>query len=93
MKNIILLILSIYTVNFSQAQKFDYLPTSTTNEVIQHTYYTLSYSEQHEQAEWVAYELNKSRLNGNHERTNNFRRDHKVKTGSSFLSDYEKKKL
>ena len=38
------------------------LPASTTGEVIRHTYYALSYSEDHEQAEWVAYELPRDRL-------------------------------
>lgn len=42
-----------------QSQPFDFLPSSTTNQIIQHDYYTLSYSEKHEQAEWVAYELKK----------------------------------
>ncbi|NNC50879.1 MAG: DNA/RNA non-specific endonuclease, partial [Flaviramulus sp.] len=34
-----------------------YLPTSTTGQIIHHEGYSLSYSEPHEQAEWVAYEL------------------------------------
>ncbi len=33
------------------------LPTSTSNVIIVHDFYTLSYKEQFEQAEWVAYEL------------------------------------
>jgi endonuclease G, mitochondrial len=40
-----------------QIQPFNFLPTSTTNQIILHDFYTLSYNEQHEQAEWVAYEL------------------------------------
>ena len=35
----------------------DYLPTSTTGNIIKHTHYSLSYSEKHKQAEWVAYEI------------------------------------
>ena len=31
----------------------DILPTSSTGEIVRHTYYTLSYVEDHEQAEWV----------------------------------------
>ena len=34
-----------------------FLPTSTTNQIVHHQNYSLSYSEEHEQAEWVAYEL------------------------------------
>src|SRR6188508_3324413 len=48
-----------------QNQSFNFLPTSTTNQIIQHDYYTLSYSEKHEQAEWVAYELKKSYVRSN----------------------------
>ena len=40
----------------------DFLPTSTTGVIVQHAYFTLSYSESHEQAEWVAYELSKKQL-------------------------------
>ena len=36
---------------------FNFLPTSTTNEIVVHENYTLSYNEKYEQAEWVAYEL------------------------------------
>lgn len=43
----------------SPNKSFDFLPSSTTNQIIQHNYYTLSYNEKHEQAEWVAYELKK----------------------------------
>ncbi len=72
---------------FINAQEL--LPSSTTCEVIKHTYYTLSYSEPHEQAEWVYYELTPSLINGNTSRTNNFRPDPKVSTGSAQLIDYK----
>lgn len=39
---------------------FDFLPSSTTNSVYKHKGYALSYVEKHEQAEWVAYYLEKS---------------------------------
>jgi|WetSurSiteA1Bulk_404760.scaffolds.fasta_scaffold42946_1 endonuclease G, mitochondrial len=35
----------------------DYYPKGQTNQIIKHKYYTLSYSEPDEQAEWVAYLL------------------------------------
>ena len=38
---------------------FNYLPTSTTGVIVNHDGYHLSYSEKHEQAEWVAYSLDK----------------------------------
>lgn len=65
------------------------LPTSTTGEVVRHTYYTLSYSEEHEQAEWVVYELNRERLNQNWvDRASSFRPDPDVRTESATPRDY-----
>lgn len=71
------------------SQSIDYLPTSTTGQVVEHSYYTLSYSEKHEQAEWVAYFLNRQRVRGDVDRTDNYRPDPKVKTGSSTNQDHE----
>lgn len=34
-----------------------YLPKTRNGKVVKHKFYTLSYVEEHEQAEWVAYEL------------------------------------
>ena len=84
MKKLLLLLLFIPLVSFGQA----YLPKSN-GELITHVYYTLSYNEKHEQAEWVHYYLDKNRILGNTERTNNFRVDNKVSTGSASLADYK----
>ena len=66
-----------------------YLPTSTTGQVVKHTYYTLSYSEKHEQAEWVAYVLTRERLEIPWvERPDRFEPDPMVKTGSAEWYDY-----
>lgn len=69
-----------------------YLPTSTTGQIVEHKYYTLSYSEEHEQPEWVAYEITIDRLNAKNKvkRTDNFRPDPKVKTKSATPSDYRR---
>jgi len=83
----IFLISIIFSNGFGQT--FNYLPTSTTNQIIEHTYFILSYSERNEQAEWVAYELTKSRVYGEVSRTDNFREDPLVKTGSATLNDYK----
>ncbi len=65
------------------------LPASTTGEVVRHTYYVLSYNEDNEQAEWVAYELTRDRLNENWaERPNTFRPDPDVRTESATPRDY-----
>ena len=69
----------------------NYLPTSTTNQVIQHQYYTMSYSEEHEQPEWVAYELKQEQFQRKGVgRSDNFRPDPKVKTRSAYPSDYKR---
>jgi endonuclease G len=68
--------------------EFNYLPTSTTNQIIRHTNFTLSYVETHEHAEWVAYELTDQEIRGDEERSDDFREDPKVKSGSASLKDY-----
>lgn len=74
----------------TQNQTFDFLPSSTTNQIIQHEYYTLSYSEKHEQAEWVAYELKKIYVKNNDFKRPYFIEDPKVKTGSADWRNYKK---
>jgi endonuclease G len=73
-----------------QNQAFDFLPTSTTNQIVKHDYYTLSYNEKYEQAEWVAYELKKSYVRNNHFKRPYFIEDPKVKTGSADYRNYKK---
>ncbi|KQB38469.1 DNA/RNA non-specific endonuclease [Flavobacterium aquidurense] len=69
---------------------FTYLPTSTTKQIVKHKYYTLSYNEKFEQAEWVAYELKKEYLkNGNYKRPY-FIEDPSVTTGSADWRNYKK---
>jgi len=62
---------------------------ASSGEVVQHTWFALSYAEDHEQAEWVAYELTRERLDKNWaERPNTFRPDQKVRTESATPRDY-----
>ena len=69
----------------------NYLPASTTDEIIQRTYFSISYSEEHEQAEWVAYELTRENLKlPNVDRTGDFRPDPKVRKGSASTRDYSR---
>jgi endonuclease G len=72
-----------------QNATFDFLPTSTSNQIVVHDYYTLSYKEEFEQAEWVAYELKKSNSNHNFNRPL-FIEDNKVKTGSADWRNYKR---
>lgn len=69
---------------------FDFLPTSTTGQVIHHKGYSLSYSEPHEQAEWVAYSLHKSDISYTNRKRPYFETDSKVKTKSAHWRSYKK---
>jgi endonuclease G len=70
-----------------------YLPTNPNGGIVQHKYYALSYVEKYELPEWCAYELTSDRLNQKWvERTDDFRPDPKVETGSSTLEDYRRSK-
>ena len=85
MKQLSIIFSLIYSFVYSQ----DLRPLGLYNDIVSHTYYTLSYSEDHEQAEWVYYVLNSNQLNSSTERKNNFRPDNKVKTSSAQLYDYK----
>ncbi|HLV15210.1 MAG TPA: DNA/RNA non-specific endonuclease [Xanthomarina sp.] len=67
-----------------------FLPTSTTGQVIHHEGYSLSYSEPHEQAEWVAYELKKEHLTNTNYTRPYFEVDPAVKTGAAHWRNYKK---
>ncbi len=74
--------------NFSS----NFLPDiSTCDELVKHAAFTLCYSEKYEQAKWVAYRLTSEMCDNNgEERTNNFRIDTDVNTGSASPEDYKK---
>ena len=67
-----------------------FLPTSTTGQIVHHKGYSLSYSEPHEQAEWVAYELKKSHLSNTNFKRPYFEVDETVKTGAAHWRNYKK---
>ena len=72
------------------AQDDAYLPLSDGNLQVRHTSgFILAYSEPHEQAAWVAYELTAQEVTGGVGRTDNFRSDHEIGTGSASLVDYK----
>jgi endonuclease G len=84
-----MLLINTQTIDSTSHHGFDFYPTSTSQQVVFHTYYTLSYSEKDEQAEWVAYKLTNKNIDGNIKRTNNFKADRWIKTKSAQLSDYK----
>lgn len=69
---------------------FDYLPFSANQQIIRHAHFTLAYSEKDEQAEWVAYELTREEVLHHTERSDNFREDPLVTTGSASPDDYRR---
>ena len=66
----------------------NFLPQGNTKAIVKHSYYTLEYSEKHEQARWVAYELCKTDVDCKQKRSNNFKADQAVPSGSAGLLDY-----
>jgi endonuclease G len=67
----------------------NFYPESTTGQVVTHKHYTLSYNEEHEQAEWVAYKLTKENLRKPRvKRAKKFKQDDYVTTLSAKHSDY-----
>lgn len=88
-KYFISILLAVATI-VSFAASADYLPKPA-EQLVRHTFYTLSYDEQYEQADWVYYVLTDSMvLNSGEDRTNRFVVDKLVKTGSAKTSDYTK---
>lgn len=62
-------------------------------EVINHSAMSLVYSEQHEQAKWVAHIITPDFITGSLFRSNDFRPDPQVKTGTAVEADYFLKEL
>jgi len=82
------LLFLLFTANIINVQSVEFLPIPA-NDVVRHTYYTLSYNENYEQANWVYYSLTDSMiLNSGQERSNNFKMDKSVVSISAKSSDY-----
>jgi endonuclease G len=64
------------------------VPEGTENEVVEHGAMILGYNETHEQANWVFHVVIPAVNRGNLSRTNDFRRDSLVSTGSAAKADY-----
>ena len=76
---------------FAQLENYEkYMPSSSSGEIINHSFYSLSYLEDHEIPEWTIYFSTKARLEGEgFPRTSDFRPDPKIKDGSAQLIDYK----
>lgn len=72
------------------SSNFDFLPTSTTNDVYKRNTYVFSYSETHEQSEWVAYYLDSGDVKSTNYDRPFFEQDPLVKTESADWRNYKK---
>lgn len=61
----------------------------SSEEIIRKKSYTLNYNEEHEVANWVSYELDEIKLQNCVKRTDSFRPDPDVSTGSAVDADYK----
>ncbi len=88
--NYLILSISFILLSLSAVcQPFNYLPaTNIDHQVISYTQFTLSYNEEHEQAEWVAYELTRDEVAMKQDRCNCFKTDRNLTTKSASKSDY-----
>jgi endonuclease G, mitochondrial len=60
------------------------------DQIVAHKAYTFQYNEAHEQAAWVLYRITAEQLQASVRRTDDFRRDRAVTTGSATLADYRR---
>jgi len=65
------------------------MPNSTTGDIVEHSFFTLSYVEKHEQAEWIAYILEDEHISKNDFKRPYFIEDRKVKTKSADWRNYK----
>jgi endonuclease G len=77
------------SVDISENFDDSFLPTSTTGAIVKHDFFTLSYSEENEQAEWVAYSLNKKDISNNEFERPYFIEDKNVETKSADWRNYK----
>ena len=83
-----LLLLSFAAVAVAHAEPQAATEGETGPQIVERAGYTLQYNEQHEQPGWVAYTITDDELTGTWERTDDYRADPTISTGSASLSDY-----
>ena len=88
MKSLCLLFLLLLPVS-AYSQQLELVKSINPDQVHKYTGFTLEYDESTEQAFWVAYELTRSEVARTVRRTDDFRPDPNISTGSAILSDYK----
>lgn len=87
---LLFIIYFLFSFGLVKGSQTDYLPVPA-KDLVKHTYYTLSFNKSNEEANWVYYVLTDSMvLKSGEERSNSFRMDKMVVTGSAKSSDYTK---
>ncbi len=86
-RNFFIIISLILISDISFGQDGEIFSPSSTN-IVQHAFYSLLYNERHEQPTWVNYMVCEDRLDGPWPRTNDYREDPNVITGSALSEDY-----
>jgi len=71
------------------SESISYLPSSTTGQIVTHPFYSLSYHEKYEQAEWVAYSLTSDQISNTKFKRPYFEKDRSVKTKSAHYKNYK----
>lgn len=80
----------LIAANISVAYANDFTPVPETD-VVRHSWFTLSYNEKNEQANWVYYSLTDQMVRkSGAERSNSFKEDKKISNGSAKSSDYSR---
>lgn len=76
------------STNTTGISRADFLPKSN-NQIIHHKTYSLSYNEQHEQAEWTVHVLNATDIQKNNFKRPYFEIDDMVSTGAASWRNYK----
>lgn len=78
----------LLSVSLTYSQ-FQYLPAQVdSHQEVDYSHFTLSYNEQNEQADWVAYMLTKEQAQMSRDRCDCFKTDANIGTGSATQTDY-----
>ena len=87
----LLILLAVFTVvTHVNGQELEIPAIEEGDLVYEYTGFVLSYNEEHEQAEWVAYHLTAEEVEGEFPRRNNFREDSQIPSGTATLDDYKR---
>ena len=82
-------ILRLFAISSFICAQIEIPKHNSKDQVIYHIGYTLLYNEDHEQPDWVAYELTAEEVAGSFKRKDRFRSDPNIKTKSASLADYK----